>query len=145
MREHPHRHHFIKPSLLTKIEPPRFDYPSLSFLLKSHPNLLGKISVLEHDISGTIEMIEQRSKIHFEQLQPVVEQIEQSLAPDVEITVEQVEAILGNRTTTHLISSTDYMVHGIDRAIKNTKELTLQLGKALKEMYPKANILKISE
>ena len=145
MRDHPHRHHFIKPSLITGNEPPKFDYPSLSFLLNSHPNLLGRISILEHDIAGTFEVIEQRSRIHFEQLQPVVEELERSLAPDSQITVEQVEAILGTRTTTHLISSTDFMVRGIERAIENTKDLSVQLGHALKEMYPRATIIKIVE
>ena len=145
MRDHPHRHHFIKPSAIGTANPPKFDYASLAFLINTDPNLLGKLSSLEQDIAGTIEIIDLRSRLHFEQLQPLVEQLERQLDPDTGIIPEQVEEILGRRTTSHLVTYTDYMVRGVDRAIVNTKELSINLGQALKRKYPAANIIKIAE
>ena len=143
-REHPHRHHFIMPSAIGTADPPSFDYASLAFLINTDPNLLGKLSSLEQDITGTIDIIDRRSHLHFEQLQPVVEQLEQQLGADG-VTPEQVEKILGTRTTSHLITYTNYMVRGVDRAIAGTKELSTELGQALKRRYPDAKIIKIAE
>lgn len=142
-RDHPHRHHFIKPSLVAELDPPSFDYTSLAFLIKSHPNLLGKIAVLEHDIAGTFATINERSRIHMTELQPVVEAIEKELAPDSPISIDEVEARLGGRSTALLVSSTDFMVRGIDRAIERTRELSSELGEAIKQEYPAAVIITI--
>ena len=144
-REHPHRHHFIMPSAIGTADPPKFDYANLSFLINSDPNLLGKLSALEQDITGTIDIIDKRSHLHFEQLQPLVERLEQQLGPDVGVTPEQVEQLLGTRTTSHLITYTDYMVRGVDRAIAGTRELSIELGQALKRRYPTAKIIRIAE
>ena len=142
MRGNPHRHHFIRPSLISVIDPPSFNYPSLSFLIESHPNILGKIAALESDIAGTLGIIAERSRIHVEILQPVVEQVEKQLAKS-ELGVEQVEAVLGTRTTAHLKACTEYMIQGVDRALENTRVTSDELGQALKDAYPKAKIIKI--
>lgn len=144
-RNHPHRHFFIKPSTIGTADPPKFDFASLAFLIDTDPNLLGKLSSLEQDIAGTIEIIDKRSHLHFEQIQPLVEQLEKKLAPDVGITPEQVEATLGTRTTSHIITYTDYMVRGVDRAKAGTKDLSIELGQAMKRKYPNAKIMKIAE
>jgi hypothetical protein len=144
MRNHPHRHHFIKPSAIGAASPPKFDYASLAFLINTDPNLLGKLSSLEQDVTGTIEIIDLRSRLHFEQLQPLVERLGRELGPDPGITPEQVENILGERTTFHLVRYTDFMVGGVDRAIARTKELSIELGLALKRKYPDAMIIKIA-
>lgn len=143
-RNDPHRHHFIMPSAIGISDTPKFDYASLAFLINTDPNLLGKLTILEQDIAGTIDIIDKRSHLHFEQLQPLVEQLEKSLAPGVGVMPEQVEQILGTRTTSHLITYTDYMVRGVDRAVAGTRDLSVELGQALKCRYPDANIIKIA-
>lgn len=145
MRENPYRHHFIKPSAIGIADLPKFDYASLSFLISEDPNLLGRLSSLEQDIMGTIEIIDRRSHLHIEQFQPIVEQLERSLGSDAEVTLMQIDKAIGNRTNSHLKIYTDYMIDGVDRAIAHTRDLSIELGMALKRKYPESTIIKIAE
>lgn len=145
MRTHPHRHHFIRPSLVGEGESLQFDFSSLSFIISSHANILGAMSALEQDIKGTFEIIDQRSRIHFEQLQPTVERLENERAPDTGVSVEEVEAALGTKSTSHLKSCTEYMIRGVDRALENSKALSVELGQALLQKFPDAQVIKIAD
>ncbi len=143
--DHPHRHHFIKPSLSESISIPKIDFQKIAFVLNNNPNLIAQIAILEQDIIGTLEMIEQRSKIHFDHLQPVIESIERSLEKDNNkiINVEEVERQLGTRMTIQLSVCTDYVVSGVERGLEGTKNLSHDLAVELKKIYPKANFLTI--
>ena len=143
--DHPHRHHFIKPSLSESISIPQIDFQKIAFILNKNPNLIAEAAILEQDIIGTLEMIEQRSRIHFEHLQPVVESIEKTLDKDNSkiIDITEVERQLGTRMTTQLSVCTDYVVSGVERGLEGTKNLSHDLAIELKKIYPKATFLTI--
>jgi hypothetical protein len=140
----PNRHHFIKPLTSIGIDPPTFDYAALSFLLDVDANLFFRLSVLQQDLTGTFQMIRDRSMLHADHLQPVVEAVQAASGSEY-ISVQDVEDALGMRKTLELKQATDYMVNGINRGIEDTKALANQLRDAVKTIYPKAKTLVIME
>jgi hypothetical protein len=141
----PDRHHFIKPMLNTPLHVPQINFPSLAFLINKDPNLLCTLAVLQTDIHGTVEIIRQRSEIHIEKLQPLIEQFERSRPGESAVDLNEIENAFGRRNTAHLVLSTNYMIDGINRAIESTADLSTKLRKAVKLVYPKSTIIRLDE
>ena len=75
--DNPWRHILIMPVAGMSFGHPKFDYDSLAFIFKTkNPNLLGTLSLAELEISSTLDVIQQRSKMYVEVLQPEVEAVE---------------------------------------------------------------------
>ena len=138
----PNRHHFIKPLTAIGIDPPLFDYAGLSFLLDVDANLLFRLSVLQQDLTGTLHMIRDRSALHADHLQPVVEKVQAASGSEY-VSVQDVEAAFGMRRTLELKEATDYMVNGINRGIEDTKTLASELRSAMKKAHPKSKTIVI--
>lgn len=143
LESHPDRHHFIKPLMADSLKKLDLDYKSLAFLLGIDPNVLGEITVVEQDINGTIDLIRERSRLHYEQLQPAVERLHR--APNEEITIDEVETELGLRSTRQLVLSTNYMVDGVNRAIDTSKRAASDIRAAALKAHPKQKYIGIEE
>lgn len=141
--DHPARHHFIKPMLWDSLHKIQIDFPSLSFLLSIDPNVLGEIAIIEQDVNGTIDIIRDRSKLHHDQLQPVVEQLQRSGRNS--ISTEEVDAELGPRSAEQLRIATDYMIAGVDRAIESTKRAASAIRDVARKEYPGQKFIFVSE
>jgi len=131
----PLRHLYIMPAAGMSLGSPAFDYNSLSFLFKSKdPNLLGTLSLVEQEIASTIDVIQQRSRLHVEVLQPAVEEIEKRLGsafPPVEI-----EKKLGARHSQVMKMLTNYMVSGVDDSLDGIRKHIDLLKAETKSLYP---------
>ena len=139
----PARHHFIKPMISDSLHKLQVDYPSISYLLGTDPNLLGEIAIIEQDVNGTIDVIRERSKLHFEHLQPAIERLQHSGRES--ITTEEVDAELGPRSAKQLVVATDYMIAGVNRAIESTKRAASTLRDAARKEHPGQKFLCIAE
>ena len=131
----PWRHFFIMPVAGLSLGHPKFDYDSLAFLFKSkNPNLLGTLSLAELEISSTLDVIHQRSKMHVDVLQPAVEEVEKKFG--VKVPSDAVEKQLGSRHSQSLKMLTDYMVSGIDNSLSAIRNHIDLINAETKTIYP---------
>ena len=137
----PYRHHFMKPALAASWTFPEFNYEQLAFLLNSDSNLLGSLSLLQQDISGTYEIIRHRSQLHCDVLQPAVEEMSKKLTG--EFSIEEIEAHLGIRFVKQLQTATDYMIDGVGRGIESTERHAELLKVAVRDVYPGRKLIGI--
>ena len=111
------------------------DYDSLTFLYEtSDPDFLQSLSYFEMDVLSTLETINQRSVLHYEQVQPVIETLAKfypnGIPPDA------IKFKLGLRGSTAIHDFTNAMVQGIDRHISEGKRHIKTLEKLIEEKYP---------
>lgn len=139
-RDKAERHIMIKPVLGMSWEPPKFNYDSISFLFKSSdPNLLGTLSLVEQEIASTLDVIKQRSTMHVEVLQPIIEEL--SLQVGEKISLRQIEDALGLRHTTILTMSTTFMVEGVDNVLAGCKEHIEKIKAETQRLYPGHSVI----
>lgn len=139
-RDKTERHLMIMPVAGMSWEPPKFNYDTISFLFSSSdPNLLGTLSLVEQEIASTLDVIKQRSTMHVEVLQPTVERLSQQIGEQV--TLQQIEAALGQRLATTLQMSTTFMVEGIDNVLAGCKEHINKIKSETQKLYPGHSII----
>ena len=122
------------------IETPKINFDSLSFLIESEdPNLLGRLSMFEQEVSSTLSIIEQRSRLHVDVVQPAVENLEKINGE--EMSLGEIESELGTRYSKTMKMLTDYMIEGVDRVLVLAEQHTQELRKILHDQYPGHNII----
>jgi hypothetical protein len=137
------RHVLMRPTLGLNWRPLQIDYDSLSFLFAlGDPNLLGDLAMIEQEVAATIETINSRSKMHYEEVQTVVEQA--SKEHGEKMTVPQLEAALGQRRTIQIKTLTDAMVDGVRDVLLGTWKNIENLREAMLRIYPGEKIAKIT-
>jgi hypothetical protein len=110
------RHLMIQPATRTGWHRPTFDFSALAFLISTpEKNILRELSLLELDIDSTIDVMNQRSELHVEKLQPAVEQAEKIHGTN--LTVADIVQQLGRKNNSHLLTTTDALIQGIDSGI----------------------------
>lgn len=130
-----YRHLKIMPAAGMSHELPRFDYDALAFLFKSgNPNLLGTLSLVEQEIASTLDVIQQRSKLHVEILQPAAERVKKRLGSA--FPVSELEKELGSRHLQVLLTLTSYMIGGVDDSLSGIKEHIDLLKSETVKLYP---------
>ncbi|MFZ2629759.1 MAG: hypothetical protein WAX67_12880 [Rugosibacter sp.] len=131
----PFRHLYILPAAGMSFGCPKFDYDSLSFIFKSkNPNLLGTLSLVEQEITSTLDVIQQRSKLHVEVLQPAVEEVGKKLGSA--FPPSELEKELGARQSQVIKMLTDYMVSGIDDSLAGIREHIDLIKAETTTLYP---------
>ncbi len=120
LRMHPDRDFMIQPVAGGSLGAMSLDYKSLGFLfLSDDPNILGQLAMVDQDFAGSLDVISQRSRMHFEELQPIVEGLSGGNSLAV-VTCDQIAAALGPMKTKQLGDLSRYMVEGIDGGILDT-------------------------
>ena len=141
-RDMAERHLMIMPVAGMSWEPPKFNYDTISFLFRSSdPNLLGTLSLVEQEIASTLDVIKQRSAMHVDVLQPVVERLSQRVGDQV--TLRQIEDELGHRLAATLRMSTDFMIQGVDNVIAGCIEHMAKIKTETEKIYPGNVLIKI--
>jgi len=134
-RNNPMRHFLILPAAGMSLGQPKIDYESISFIFRSsNPNILGTISLAEQEVASTIDVINQRSKFHVEELQPVVEQLEKHFGPS--LPGADLEEEFGKKNTQVLKMLTDCLVEGVDASISALRENIDKLKAETESMHP---------
>lgn len=131
----PWRHILIMPVTGMSPDHPKFDYDSLAFIFKSkNPNLLGTLSLAELEISSTIDVILQRSKMHVEILQPAAEAVEKRF--EGTFPPDEIEKQLGARNSQVLRMLTDYVVSGVTGSLATIRKHIDLIQAETKAIYP---------
>lgn len=134
------RHVFIMP-MAGDIKPQQINFDSLAFLFDSDdPNLLGRLSMFEQEVASVLGVIDQRSRLHVDVVQPLLEMWERENGPL--ISIEEMEKALGPRYVKTLKMLTDFMVDGVDSIVQTSE---LHIGEMNRTMKAKFNGHKVIE
>ena len=118
----------------------QLDLDSRSFLLGSdEPNLLGELSVEKSRFQRAIGAINERSKIHMSEVQPILEKA--GVVEGVGYTPQQIEQALGTRLCVTMHQATDQVVEHVDSTIISLQEVGVKLVNMLKKLYPEEKII----
>lgn len=132
-RSNPARHVFIMP-MAGDIKPLQINFDSLAFLFDSDdPNLLGRLAMFEQEVASTLGVIDQRSRLHVDVVQPAVEKWERENGPWM--SIEQVEKALGARYAKTLKMLTEFMVDGVDGIVQASELHIEEMNRILKAKF----------
>lgn len=130
----------MRPTLNSLNSDISFNIEALSFLLgTSHRNLLGQLSVEESRYKTAIDAINERSRLHLDEVQPTLERAE--VVHGGNYTLANIETALGNRLFVSLQQATTAVIKNVDPTILSLQEIGRNLRQALREIYPSETIL----
>ena len=131
------RHLLILPAAGLIYGNPKFDYTSLSFLFKSKdPNILGLLSDIEQQIISALDLIQQRSQIHVNIVQPAVEEVEKRIGVGSTFSTFDVEKEIGNRYVEVIKKLTNFTYITVDDGIERINKLIPHLKEQIEFLYP---------
>jgi hypothetical protein len=115
---------------------------SLAFLLATEArDLPAEISVLDEKFRSCADAINARSRLHFEQYQPKLEEIMTAKGGGTFIDGHTVDAGIGARLTQTLKALTDDIYTSVDGAIKDLLAAGTAMPKQMKAAFPGAKII----
>lgn len=121
----------------------KIDPASLYFLLEnSSGNLLGEIIAEQRKYITAVESIDERSRIHVNEVQPLLERA--GIQQGFDYPLEKFEEALGPRTYFTIKHTTDQVVEHVDRTIISLQVISQKLADVLKHLYPKEYVLRYS-
>ena len=142
-RSHPLRFVAMLPSLNLDYKDLKFDIDSLSFILEtSHRHCLADLFMAEQKFQTAMLLFDERSRLHLQTVQPLLEKaglIENNNGTCT--TKQEVEGVLGARVSNYLSRLTDDAIEHIDLAVKDLKETSDNLNRALKQLYPEGQFI----
>ncbi len=125
----------IPPVLHAVGEDIKINPESLYFLLETKErNLLGEIIVEESRYLTAIQSINERSTLHRNEIQPLLERAgfpERGL-----FSLEQIEQALGSRMFVTINQATDQVIAHVDQTITSIQAVSNKLVDCLKNMHP---------
>lgn len=119
------------------------DLASLAFLLESDdPNILGEISVEYSRFQKALDAINQRSHLHMQQVQPILEK--RGFVEGADYTFKQIEHALGNRLYITLGQATEQVINHVDSTIISLQETGAKVTGVLKTLYPEEKVMGVA-
>lgn len=140
MRSHPARFVTLLPTLPLDYEPLKCDIDSIGFLLETpHRQCLMDLMVAESRFQTAVRVLNERSKLHMQTVQPLLEKA--GIIEGGDYTKKEIEAALGDRLSVHLSRLTDDVIELVDNAIISLKDISDKLHNALRQLYPQEKII----
>ncbi len=141
-RDDPARHLKIMPMAELTIGRPHFDFESLNFLFSSSdPNLPMLIHMWQQDVASTLDVVDQRSRMHVNELQPALERLQKRIKI-AEPPMQLIHLELGEMRTQQLMILTNIMIECIGRGIDTASNLAKQLRAVSNAMYPAGKLIR---
>ncbi|MFK5912935.1 MAG: hypothetical protein QM484_01055 [Woeseiaceae bacterium] len=120
----------------------QIDGSSLSFLIENnYSTLISKVLITEEKFHEVMNLINIRSKTHLNRLQPKLEEIGFKEGEPFNLSVEEVENLLGARLVGELKRVTDGLISSTEDAISSHEEMIKELKQAGNIIFPKKRIL----
>lgn len=140
VRNHPGKFIAMQPVLPEQHENLQFDFSSLGFLLNTkHKQIVLDLFIEQQRFSEAIKVINYRSVLHIQQVQPILERA--GIQEGVDYTTEELAKVVGPRLYKTLERSTDQVVYNVDRTIGSLDEVKGKMIKAFKQLYPDGSFL----
>lgn len=119
------------------------DIDSLSFLLgMDEQNLVGELSVEEARYDAAISAINERSRLHRNEIQPALEAA--NIKNGGSYSLDEINSALGERMFQTLQLSTRQVILQVDTTIVSLKTMSDKLTKALRDQFPNERIISVS-
>lgn len=133
----------IPPVLHTIGEDIKINPESLYFLLQTKErNLLGEILIEERRYHTAIESISERSNLHRNEIQPLLEQ--SSIMQGEFYSIEQIEKALGERMFVTINQATDQLIAHVDQTIESIQTVSNKLVGCMKNLHPDESVIRYS-
>jgi hypothetical protein len=118
----------------------RLNIESLYFLLETDErNILGEVVIEDQRYQSAVQSINERSRIHKEEVQPLLERA--GVVEGVDYSLRQIENALGERLYKTLQLVTEDMINDVDGTILSLKAVADKLRESLKRIYPDDKII----
>jgi len=133
----------MSPTLPQEKENVHIDINTLAFLLGTdEQNLVGELSVEQARYEAAIAAINERSKVHRYEVQPVLDAA--GIVNGRNYFHEDIQRVLGERLFHTLHQATDQVIYHVDTTISSLKEVADKLSVALKKQFPGSRIISVS-
>lgn len=120
----------------------QIDGGSLAFLIeKDASTLISKILVVEDKFKEVMNVINLRSDIHVQQLQPKLAEMGFIEGQPFHLSIEQVENIIGVQTVSALKRLSSNLIIITEDAIQSHEEIIKEIKATGKKIFPKKRIL----
>ena len=107
----------------------KLNIESLYFLLETDErNILGEVVIEEARYRGALQSINERSRIHREEVQPLIERA--GIVEGGDYPLNEIENALGNRLYKTIQTSTEEMINAVDETILSLKTVAIDLEEA---------------
>lgn len=115
---------------------------SLHFILDTDfRNLASEILIEEERFKTALNVINLRSILHLQEVQPLMERAGFTSGTTIIITAAEIEKILGNRICSMIKESTNEVIFHVDSTIESIKEISEKLKNSIKTIYPDEPII----
>jgi len=115
---------------------------SLSFLLGTDDqNLVGELSVEAARYDAAIAAINERSKVHRNEIQPTLDAA--GVVNGGNYLHADIQSVLGERLFHTIHQATDQVIYHVDSTILSLRAISDKLTKALKKIYPDERIIAV--
>lgn len=113
----------------------KLNIESLYFLLKTDErNILGELVTEETRYRAALDAINERSRIHREEVQPLLERA--GVVEGGNYSLTQIQKALGNRLYISIQRATDDAINHVDQTVDSLKQVADKLRACLKKIYP---------
>lgn len=134
-RNLPVRYLQMRPILHLMDDAIRLNIESLYFLLETEErNILGELVTEEERYRTALDIINERSHLHREEIQPLLEQA--GIIEGGDYSFAQIEKALGIRLYTTIQQITEQAINHIDNTVISLKQTADKLKTSLKKIYP---------
>jgi hypothetical protein len=133
--------HLLPPGTLHAGPIPELDLGTLKFLFRGTDlTLVAEIGLEEHNYRSLCEIIDRRSRMHHEEMQPALERA--GLRKNVSIA--DLEEKVGPRITQSMKDYTSYILRDVDRGLSDLPALAARLKTATKAIHPDERVIQFS-
>jgi len=130
----------MPPSLELLEDDINFEIENLFFLLNADEiNFIGELVVEKSRFQKALDAINDRSKIHRFEIQPVLEKSD--LVQGGNYTLTEIENILGERLHQTIIQGTEQVIDHVDKTINSINSVGNKLTDILKKLFPGEKII----
>ena len=134
----------IQPSLGNSDPDFKIDYDSISFLISTKKSaILNELTEFEELFSILVEAIKTRNHIHLNTVQPLMENA--GFIQGSPVTLEQIDKILGDRTSTIIKGLTTDLIDIVQRGEEQSEKLIESLHNIMVEIFPGKNVVKMQK
>ncbi len=120
------------------------NFDELAFLFDSEdPDVLKRLAMFQQEVLSTVDVINRRSRLHIDVLQPSIEKLEQQLKGPVRL--DQLENALGIRYTETLKKLTDAIIDSVDGVIVSSERLINEVRTLLRTKFAGHSIIAMAK
>lgn len=142
--DNPLKYVTVRPSIGFQIWMEDFDFDSLIYLVNSEePNIVNELFEIQSEVRSTIEFLELRNALHYEKVQPKLE--EAGFTGDHTVTREYINGIISERLASEMEELTETIIEFTDTIINKTESLISKMYDINSKLFKGKAIVKMKK